>query len=1097
MGSLGCEKINGALDMGGCSRSICNGLGALRCRQCRGLNRGFAAVACVLFFGVLAGVACGGGSYSGGSGDPNDPYLISRVADWLELVDSSADYDKHFLLTADLDFAGVVVTPVAPIPHGYYWDYDGPRFAGVFDGGGHVMRNVRIDLEGKDYVGLFGYLIGNVHDVALEDCDIRGEDSTGGLVGINEHGTISDCSVRGLVTGDDTVGGMVGDNERGVIAKCYASGSVYGRNGIGGLVGWSDVATVTKCSSGGSVSGNSNVGGLVGYNLHGTVTECYSMASVIGIIGDREKIGGLVGNNRMGAITSCYAVGSVSGNEYVGGLVGQNYSSQTYSATISNCFATGAVTGHSFVGGLVGNADANITVTNCYAAGSVSGDVNIGGLIGESTGRIRDCYFLASGGLDNGNGTPLSDEQMRANGSYRVWDFFAKHGDGDEDTWKIIEGVTMPVLSWSKRLVYAVGLEGGEAPEAEVMRFHNMSDEGVLWHIDEESVPGWLEFSALSGAMGLGSYEDVTVNFDTTGLARGEYLFSADVHKSGTEEVIDSVYVGLRVAGPIIHLSEAQFVFYGEPDEISAEPNVLTIGNVGSGVLNWSIAGVRSCGWVSVEPSAGNLGAGESADIVVRADATGFEGGVRSCRLMVSAPGADNELESFTVWMGKVVLVPEQYPTIQAGIDAAVDGDVVILADGIYRDAGNYEIDFGGKAITVRSENGAENCIIDCEGSGRAFYFHSGEGNDSVIDGLTIRNGYTWVSGSNWWPRGGGIYCVGAAPTIMNCRILGCSAIGYSDATCDFFFVDAYGGGVYGCSGPIVNCVIEGNWVETERAGCGDGYGGGLSHCNGPIVDCVIRGNFILGYGNGAALYDCDGDIINCLIADNRGEMDLWYGAALSGCDGNIINCTIAYNLGDSISGWVNENLYDCDGLIRNCIIWGEGVDDAGIINSEAVVEYSDVLGGYEGEGNINVEPMFADVANGDYHLKSAAGRWNPNSGGWVYDEVTSGCIDGGAPGDLWCGEYWPHGGRVNMGAYGGTREASMSLSTVGSAGDLDCDGAVWFYDFGLFGDEWGMDGTEAISVGQGSPYRSDLDRDGVVGLGDLVRFAQEWLGVN
>ena len=355
----------------------------------------------------------------------------------------------------------------------------------------------------------------------------------------------------------------------------------------------------------------------------------------------------------------------------------------------------------------------------------------------------------------------------------------------------------------------------------------------------------------------------------------------------------------------------------------------------------------------------------------------------------------------------------------------------------------------------------------------------------------------------------------------MNCRIVDCIVWGYYDGLVGQY---AYGGGIYGCDGPIVNCVIEGNRVA-GGFGTPLNAGGGLSNCDGPIVNCRITGNSGARYGTGGGLYDCDGDIINCLIADNNLEWYGRYGAGLSGCDANIINCTIAYNLGQSGSGRMNSNLYDCDGLIRNCIIWGQGVDDAGIRSSEAVVEYSNVMGGYEGEGNIDVEPMFADVANGDYHLESAAGRWDPNSGGWVYDGVTSGCIDGGAPGGYWddvtphdphdsnyvndpsddiwvvevdwCGEYWPHGGRINMGAYGGTGEASMSLSSVGSAGDLDCDGAVWFYDFGLFAGQWGLQNSEARSQkSEGPPWRGDLDRDGLVGLADLAVLVEEWVGL-
>jgi len=118
-------------------------------------------------------------------------------------------------------------------------------------------------------------------------------------------------------------------------------------------------------------------------------------------------------------------------------------------------------------------------------------------------------------------------------------------------------------------------------------------------------------------------------------------------------------------------------------------------------------------------------------------------------------------------------LVPSQYPTIQAAIDASVDGDVVIVADGVYTGTGNRDIDFGGKMLTVRSENGPANCIIDCQGSGsnrhRGFYFHTNETAAAVLDGFTIQNGYAPYNEPCYW-SGGGILCQdNANPTIRNC----------------------------------------------------------------------------------------------------------------------------------------------------------------------------------------------------------------------------------------------------------------------------------------------------------------------------------------
>ena len=140
---------------------------------------------------------------------------------------------------------------------------------------------------------------------------------------------------------------------------------------------------------------------------------------------------------------------------------------------------------------------------------------------------------------------------------------------------------------------------------------------------------------------------------------------------------------------------------------------------------------------------------------------------------------------------GQVITVdddgPADYSRIQDAIDATVDGDTILVADGIYTGEGNRDIDFGGKAVTVKSENGSENCIIDCNGTEnephRGFYFHNGEEANSILDGFTITGGYATAASSFGpikpgssvvpsQPLGGAIYCNNASPTITNCNII-------------------------------------------------------------------------------------------------------------------------------------------------------------------------------------------------------------------------------------------------------------------------------------------------------------------------------------
>ena len=123
-------------------------------------------------------------------------------------------------------------------------------------------------------------------------------------------------------------------------------------------------------------------------------------------------------------------------------------------------------------------------------------------------------------------------------------------------------------------------------------------------------------------------------------------------------------------------------------------------------------------------------------------------------------------------------------------------------------------------------------------------------------------------------------------------------------------------------------------------------------------------------------------------------------------------------------------------------------------------IDYSNVAEPWAGSGNINTDPCFADPNNGDYHLKSQAGRPDPNTRTWVQDDVTSPCIDAGNPLDPIGPEPFPNGGIINMGAYGGTTEAGKSYfgkpvcETI-VAGDINGDCEVNFKDLAFVGLHW------------------------------------------
>lgn len=203
-----------------------------------------------------------------------------------------------------------------------------------------------------------------------------------------------------------------------------------------------------------NVTGHFQVAGLVAHT-GASVSNSYVTGTVTGT---GNTVGGLVALNA-GTISKSYSTATVSSpaGNFVGGLVGSNYSGATYSAIISDSFSTGSVTGNSDVGGLVGNVSNSGSVnsiTNSYSTGSVSGSSNRGGLIGRVTGGavpITNCYWntATSGLATSAGGTGLTTAQMRSAANFVGWDFI--------NNWNITEGVSYPYLIFPVAPVVPVG----------------------------------------------------------------------------------------------------------------------------------------------------------------------------------------------------------------------------------------------------------------------------------------------------------------------------------------------------------------------------------------------------------------------------------------------------------------------------------------------------------------------------------------------------------------------------------------------------------------------------------------------------------------
>jgi len=378
-----------------------------------------------------------------GQGTEESPYEIATLSELIELTRAGALWDRHFVLTADLDMGQ------SPWLHSVF-----PWFGGTFNGGDFDVMNLKI--EGFDTVGFFAYVapgavIKNIH---LKDAHITGMyDCVGALIGKN-HGTrVSGCSSSGTVLGRHQVGGLIGAAGTGEVLDCHNRASVQGLDKIGGLIGNLEQGSLRHCFSMGTVKGDQDVGGLVGYNDKGQLSQCSSRSTVTTRPDTHERtgdhFGGLLGSNR-GIVSQCLSHGTVSANESVGGLIGENGSR----GAVSDSYSTANVQGQRNLGGLVGeNASYKTEITHCYSIGSVTGQTEAGGLVGKnlaSSDSVIQCFWdmETSGQAQSAGGAGLSTHGMNDLQMYLEagWDFLDESVNGPKDIWRM--DPDLPVLIW-------------------------------------------------------------------------------------------------------------------------------------------------------------------------------------------------------------------------------------------------------------------------------------------------------------------------------------------------------------------------------------------------------------------------------------------------------------------------------------------------------------------------------------------------------------------------------------------------------------------------------------------------------------------------
>jgi len=399
-------------------------------------------ISTILIVCCLGGIASG---FSGGNGSEGEPYQISNKTQ-LEQVNN--DLSAHYILLNSIDLTGTTYPQPVIAP---FVSASTSGLTGSFDGDGHAIIGASVQASGSNYIGLFGYVRagGEIKNLGVENCNMRGRYEVGGLVGRVSAGTFTNCYTTGQVNGSGKVGGLAGYNDGGDFIKCHSTAQVTSPSSrVGGLLGFhSNGGVITDSYATGPVQGTDYVGGLVGQSgTNGTISRSYYDGSVIG---SGLSIGGLVGISE-GTISDCYSTGSVRGNDWVGGLAGGHCSSSGASSySMSRCYS-----------------DAFVEATSTNPTSGACGITAVnGGVLTACFWDVESCdtdvaYTIKSGSYPNYVYTPVYNNPGATEGKTTVemrtrstftgagWDFNAETTNGTDDLWHMPYGVAdSPMLS--------------------------------------------------------------------------------------------------------------------------------------------------------------------------------------------------------------------------------------------------------------------------------------------------------------------------------------------------------------------------------------------------------------------------------------------------------------------------------------------------------------------------------------------------------------------------------------------------------------------------------------------------------------------------
>ena len=1031
--------------------------------------------------------------YAGGTGEPNDPYLIYTAEQMNEIGLHQEDWNKHFKLMADIDLSAYKGDEFNIIGNPPLW------FCGTFDGAGHRISNLIYHSVDRNNVGLFGWVwdqhgSGIIKDLGLIDVsiDAGSGSSVGALVGSLWGGTVTGCYVYGgTIFGNDAVGGLVGGFSEIPPPRSNIQQTPNGQ--------------ISQCFTCCRVSGNSYVGGLAGSSIY-EISNCYSNSDVFGYTWP----GGLVGEN-LGYINNCYAAGHIQGDVLVGGLVGIGYPSD-----VANSFWDLEVSDWQVSAGGIPKTTAEMQMLDTY----VSAGWN---LVGESENGAGNIWKLCEG-LDYphlawekyGGGMGTTSDPFRICTAEQ----FKAVGEDPNDWDKSFKLMTDINLTELRQNVVVIGNEelpftgtfDGNGKAISGFTYNSITGDyiGLFGHVKGVgakiknlglvgpdifvgmghyvgAVVGYLDHGSLEGCYVQGG--KVSGDYETGGLVGHNFGYVLDCHSScelygnynvggligvNRYAVTNSSSVGLvkgyNTAGGLVGQNKT-------PQEINScfSTGAVSAYTIAGGLVGENDGTIRNCyamGDVSGHQTVGGLvGSSHFGNAVawncystgritaertsdVSALGTGYEtyssfwdmetSGQSESRYGTGKTTTEMQMASTFVGWGC-----DSAWTIDEGVDYPrlswenMPGQL-ITTPSFQNIAGSGTVDDPYKIYTARQLN--QIGLFPCEWT--RHYSLEEDIDLSSLDSTL----FNIIGSENIRFRG--VFC-GNGHTISN--------FSYSKYR---HYTGLFGSISYPAIIErviLVNPSIEIQYVLQVGALAGKQYGATVRYCGveGGNIHCNRNVGGLIGMSSGGMISQCYS------ICNVSGEMEIG-GLVGSADQTNITDCYAKGTViatSDSAGGLVG---WYYSGSIKNCYSTGQVVasrDYGGLAGRSSRTDYEGCLWDIQ--------------TSGCWNSALGTGRLTPYMkqaltfvfAGWdfVWEDIIG-------TEDIWCiceGQDYP------------------KLTWQFTVGDFDGDGDVDFGDYGILTSRWHQtDGS--FWCGEGG---TDFTYDGYVDMSDLAKFAENWLG--